>query len=102
MRSLLKNRFSNWLHKAHNMQEKRYIQILSIPLEYNEEKCTVYQVENDVYMELDSDKVRTEFGMYSICYTLEKNNGIKYVSSGDLNNEDWFYDFIKVYIFGRN
>lgn len=68
------------------MQEKRYIQILSIALEYNEEKCTAYQVENDVYMELDSDKVKTEFGMYSICYTLEKNNEIKYVSSGDLNN----------------
>ena len=97
-----KNKFSNWLREVNNMGQKRYIQILSIPLKYNEEKCTAYQVENDVYLELDSDKVKTEFGVFSICYALEKNNGIKYVSSGDLNNEDWFYNAIKQYMFGRN
>jgi hypothetical protein len=52
MRSLLKNRFSNWLREAYNMRKKRYIQILSIPLEYNEEKYTAYQVENNVYRNL--------------------------------------------------
>lgn len=78
------------------MTNKRYIQILNSPLEYNGEKCTAYQVENAVHLQLvNHDKVKAEFGKYSICFTIESNNQFKFVSSGDLKNENEFQNLIK-------
>ena len=86
---------NNWLLKM----SKRYIEILNEPLEYNGEKCTAYQIENAVYLELDQEKVKSEFGEYSICYVIEENNQIKFVNSGDLDNEDEFEEKIKNFLY---
>lgn len=74
---------------------KRYLQIHVEPLIYEGEKCTAYQINNATYIELDQDKVKLEFGESSICYVVEENKQIKYVSSGDLKNEKEFQKMIE-------
>ncbi|MFN5444484.1 MAG: hypothetical protein ACK48V_09675 [Crocinitomicaceae bacterium] len=74
---------------------KRYLQIHNKPLIYQGKKCTAYQINNANYIELDQDKVKLEFGESSICYVVEENKQIKYVSSGDLKNEKEFQKMIE-------
>lgn len=79
-------------------KQKRYIDILA--LDYASEKCTADMIKNKTYLQLDQDKVKNEFGTCSICYTIEpENNGIKFISSGDLKYEDQFYDLVEEMVF---
>jgi hypothetical protein len=74
---------------------KRYLQIHVFPLTYQGEKCTAYQINNATYIKLNQDNVKLEFGESSICYVVEENKQIKYVSSGDLKNEKEFQKMIE-------